>query len=301
MNRREALAMLAAATGTVAVPAYAQQAAGGAAAPAPRIARKGRIKQGLWRTNFGTNSTLSFDDMCREAARLGCYGFDLIPPADWPTLRKHGLEPLLAGAGPVSFENGIIHPEVHAQLEKDLRAWIDTVAEQGAKTIITIGGQRRGMPYEQAADNAVAFLNRIKGHLEDRGVTIAIENMNNRRLDPAFGREDQTFGRWGWGVGVCERVNSQNVKLVCDLYHLQIMDGDIAQNIRDTIQWIAHFHTAGVPTRNEIDFSQEMNYRYIAEVIAATPFTGYVSHEWRPTPGRDPLRSIAEAIEIMDV
>jgi hydroxypyruvate isomerase len=298
MNRREALAMLAAATGAAAAPSFAQQAP---AAAQPRIARKGRIKQGLWRSNFGTDTKLTFDDQCREAARLGCYGFDLIGPADWPTLRKHGLEPLLAGAGPVTFENGIIHPEVHAQLEKDIRPWIDSVADGGAKTIITIGGQRRGMPYEQAADNAVAFLNRIKAQLEDRGVTIAIENMNNRRLDPAFGRADQTFGRWAWGVGVCERVNSKNVKLVCDLYHLQIMDGDIAQNIRDTIQWIAHFHTAGVPTRNEIDFSQEMNYRYIAEVIADTPFTGYVSHEWRPTPGRDPLRSIAEAIEIMDV
>lgn len=299
MNRRQALALLAAAAGAAAAPASGQ--APPTAAGQQRIARNGRIKQGLWRVNFGADTKLSFDDMCREAARLGCYGFDLIPPADWPTLRKHGLEPLLAGAGPVTFENGIIHTEVHAQLEKDLRAWIDSVAEQGAKTIITIGGQRRGMPYEQAADNAVAFLNRMKGQLEDRGVTIAIENMNNRRLDPAFGREDQTFGRWGWGVGVCERVNSPNVKLVCDLYHLQIMDGDIAQNIRDTIQWIAHFHTAGVPTRNEIDFSQEMNYRYIAEVIADTPFTGYVSHEWRPSPGRDPLRSIAEAIEIMDV
>ena len=299
MNRREALAMLAAATSAAAAPAFAQQAP--AAGAQARIARKGRIKQGLWRSNFGTDTKLTFDEQCREAARLGCYGFDLIDPAEWPTLRKHGLEPLLAGAGPVTFENGIIHPEVHAQLEKDIRPWIDTVADQGAKTIITIGGQRRGMPYEQAADNAVAFLNRIKSQLVDRGVTIAIENMNNRRLDPRFGREDQTFGRWGWGVGVCERVNSPNVKLVCDLYHLQIMDGDIAQNIRDTIQWIAHFHTAGVPTRNEIDFSQEMNYRYIAEVIADTPFTGYVSHEWRPTPGRDPLRSIAEAIEIMDV
>jgi hydroxypyruvate isomerase len=291
--------MLAAATGAAAAPAFAQQAP--TAGAQPKIVRKGRIKQGLWRSNFGTDTKLTFDEQCREAARLGCYGFDLIDPAEWPTLRKHGLEPLLAGAGPVTFENGIIHPEVHAQLEKDIRPWIDTVADQGAKTIITIGGQRRGMPYEQATDNAVAFLNSIKSQLVDRGVTIAIENMNNRRLDPRFGREDQTFGRWGWGVGVCERVNSPNVKLVCDLYHLQIMDGDIAQNIRDTIQWIAHFHTAGVPTRNEIDFSQEMNYRYIAEVIADTPFTGYVSHEWRPTPGRDPLRSIAEAIEIMDV
>jgi hydroxypyruvate isomerase len=301
MNRREALAMVAAAAGTMAVPAYGQQLQAAGAAEQPRIARKGRIKQGLWTVNFGQPPQLTFDEMCREAARLGCFGFDLIPPADWPTLRKHGLEPLLAGAGPVTFPNGIIHPEVHDQLEKDLLAHIDMVAAQGAKTIITIGGQRRGMSYEQGADNAVAFLNRIKGHLEDRGVTIAIENMNNRRLDPAFGREDQIFGRWGWGVGVCQRVNSPNVKLVCDLYHLQIMDGDIAQNIRDTIQWIAHFHTAGVPSRNEIDFSQEMNYRYIAEVIADTPFTGYVSHEWRPTPGRDPLRSIAEALAIMDV
>jgi len=300
MNRREALAMLAAAAGTAAAPVFGQQSQS-AAATQPKIVRRGRIKQGLWRVNFGADTKLTFDEQCREAARLGCYGFDLIDQADWPTLRKHGLEPLLAGAGPVTFENGIIHPEVHAQLEKDLRVWIDSVADQGGKTIITIGGQRRGMPYEQAADNAVAFLSRIKGQLEDRDVTIAIENMNNRRLDPRFGREDQTFGRWSWGVGVCERVNSQNVKLVCDLYHLQIMDGDIAQNIRDTIQWIAHFHTAGVPSRNEIDFSQEMNYRYIAEVIAATPFTGYVSHEWRPTPGRDPLRSIAEALEIMDV
>jgi hydroxypyruvate isomerase len=298
MNRRDALAMLAATAGALAAPVLGQQ---GQQAAQPKIARKGRIKQGLWRVNFGADTKLTFDDQCREAARLGAYGFDLIQPADWPTLRKYGLEPLLAGAGPVTFENGIIHPEVHAQLEKDIRPYIDSVADAGVKQFISIGGQRRNMPYEQAADNAVAFLNRIKGQLEDRNVTLAIENMNNRRTDAAFGRVDQTFGRWAWGVGVCERVNSPNVKLVCDLYHLQIMDGDIAQNIRDTIQWIAHFHTAGVPSRNEIDFSQEMNYRYIAEVIADTPFTGYVSHEWRPTPGRDPLRSIAEALEIMDV
>lgn len=279
--------------------ARAQQ--GTAPSAAPKIQRRNRIKQGLWRVNFGANSPLSFDEMCAEAARLGCYGFDLIPPADWPTLRKHGLKPLLAGAGPVTFENGIIHPEVHAAMEPALGEHIDMCAAEDARLIITIGGQRRGMEYERAADNAVAFLNRIKNHLEDREVVIAIENMNNRRTDPNYGREDQVFGRWAWGVDVCRRVNSPSVKLVCDLYHLQIMDGDIATNIRETIDVIAHFHTAGVPTRNEIDFSQEMNYRYIAEVIADTGFTGYVSHEWRPTPGRDPLRSIAEAIEIMDV
>lgn len=299
MNRRETLAMLAATLGAAGAPGAWGQQAGPAAQP--KVVRKGRIKQGLWRVNFGANTQLTFDDMCREAARLGVHGFDLIDPAEWPILRKHGLAPLLAGAGPVTFQNGIIHPEVHAQLEKDIRPYIDMVAGAGVKTIITIGGQRRGMGFEQGADNAVAFLNRIKGQLEERGVTLAIENMNNRRTDPNFGREDQIFGHWDWGVGVCERVGSPNVKLVCDLYHLQIMDGDIATRVRDSIKWIAHFHTAGVPSRNEIDFSQEMNYRYIAEVIADLPYTGYVSHEWRPTPGRDPLRSIAEALDIMDV
>ena len=280
------------------------QPAGGApeAGPAPaRVQRRNRIKQGLWRVNFGADTTLTFDDMCREAARLGAHGFDLIAPEEWPILRKHGLEPLLAGAGPVTFENGIIHPEVHDALERDLKPWIDQCAAERVKTIITIGGQRRGMAYEEGADNAVRFLNRIKRYLEDREITLAIEIMNNRRTDPRFGREDQIFGHWAWGVDVCKRVGSPNVKLVCDLYHLQIMDGDVAVNVRESIEHIAHFHTAGVPSRNEIDYTQEMNYRYIAEVIADLPFTGYVSHEWRPTPGRDPLRSIAEALEIMDV
>jgi len=292
MQRREFLGTLAAAGLATALPAGGQEA---------RIQRNARIKQGLWRNNFGEATTLTFDDMCREAARLGAYGFDLIGPEDWPTLRRHGLEPLLVGTGGVDFENGIIHPEVHDQIETTLRPYIDMCAENGVRRVITIGGQRRGMPYDAAADNAVAFLNRIKSQLEERNVTIAIENMNNRLNDPRFGREDQVFGHWAWGVGVCERVDSPNVKLVCDLYHLQIMDGDLARYIRDTSRWIAHFHVAGVPTRNEIDFTQEINYRYVAEVIADLDYEGFVSHEWRPTPGRDPLQSIAEALAIMDV
>src|SRR5688572_33290133 len=143
MKRRDDLGAFAAAGVLASMPLAGQQRGPAPATGAPaKVQRKGRIKQGLWRTNFGADTKLSFDDMCREAARLGCYGFDLIDPADWPTLRKHGLEPLLAGAGPVTFPNGIIHPEVHDQLEKDLRAHIDLCANQGAKLIITIGGQR---------------------------------------------------------------------------------------------------------------------------------------------------------------
>lgn len=308
MNRRSFLGTFAAAAGALAAgPVAGQQ--GSASTPsadqsssaAPKIARKGRIKQGLWTNNFGDGTALTFDDMCREAARVGAYGFDLIPPEQWPTLRKYGLEPLIAGAGPVTFENGLIHSEVHKELEPKLRDWIDQCAKERVKTIISIGGQRRGMPYEQGADNAVAFLSKIKSHLEDRNVTLAIEIMNNRRMDNRFGRPDQIFGRWEWGVGVCERVGSKNVKLLCDLYHLQIMNGDLAQNVRDSIQWIAHFHAAGVPSRNELDNTQEVNWRYVASVIADLKYDGYVSHEWRPTPGRDALQSIAQCLDIMDV
>ncbi len=201
MKRRDVLGAFAAAGALAAMPITGQQRSPAPAAGTPaKVQRKGRIKQGLWRSNFGADTKLSFDDMCREAARLGCYGFDLIDPADWPTLRKHGLEPLLAGAGPVTFENGIIHPEVHASSRRRYgRTWIDCARDERVPTIITIGGQRRGMPYEQGADNAVAFLNRIKGQLEERSVTIAIENMNNRRLDPRVRPRGSDFRPLGMG------------------------------------------------------------------------------------------------------
>src|SRR5690606_9193390 len=188
-------AAVAAGVAAVVQPSAAQPSAGRPAA-APL---KGRIKQGLWRVNFGETTALSFDDMCREAARLGVHGVDLIGREDWPTLRRHGPEPLLVGTGGVTFEDGIIHPEVHDEIEASIRPYIDMCAAEGVRTIITIGGQRRGMPFAEGANNAVAFLNRIKSQLEDRGVTIAIENMNNRRTDPRFGREDQIFGHWDWG------------------------------------------------------------------------------------------------------
>ncbi len=293
MQRREVIKGLGVAGLTSALPAVA--------ARSQTIERKGRIKQGLWRSAFGTGTGLSFGEMCREAARLGAHGFDRIDPKDWPTLRKHGLDPLLAGPDGVDFKNGIIHAEVHDNIEASLKNHIDLCADNDVKTVITIGGQRRGMRFSEAADNAVAFLKKLRPQLEANGVTLAIENMNNKLKDPHYGRADQVFGHWDWGVGVCERVNSANVKLVCDIYHLQVMDGDLARHIRESIQWIAHFHVAGVPTRNEINSTQEINYQYLAEVIAELDYDGYVSHEWRPSAGRDPLEAIAESMDILDV
>ncbi len=244
---------------------------------------------------------MPFEDRCRVAAQLGCVGFDLIGPKDWPTLKKYGLIPTMAPAGGVTMEDGIIHKEAHEKSLASLGAAIDECAAGGCPNIITVGGQRRGMSNAEGADNAVAFLNRIKGRAEDKGVNICMEVMNSKLEDPGLGRKDQMCDHLAWGVDVVQRVNSPRVKILYDIYHAQIMDGDICRNIQQNFQWIAHFHTGGVPGRHEIDDTQELNYRFIAKTIADLGYTGYIAHEFRPTPGRDPIQSLKQAIEIMTV
>ena len=254
----------------------------------------GRLKQCV--TRFVFDPKMPLDDMCREAARLGCVGFDLVQPQDWPTLRKHGLVPTMAPPGGVTIEDGLIHKDKHEAFAASLGNAIDQCAAQGCPNIITVGGQRRGMPYSEGADNATVFLNRMKARAEDKGVTICMEVMNSK-----YDRPDQICDHIAWGVDVCQRVNSPRVKLLFDIYHAQIMDGDVCRNIQQNFQWIAHFHTGGVPGRHEIDDTQELNYRFIAKTIADLGYTGYIAHEFRPSPGRDPIESLNQAIAIMNV
>ena len=260
---------------------------------------KGRLKQCV--TGFPFDPKMPFEDRCRVAAQLGCVGFDLIGPKDWPTLKKYGLIPTMAPPGGVTMEDGIIHKEAHEKSLVALAASIDECAAGGSPNIITVGGQRRGMSNAEGADNAVAFLNRIKARAEDKGVTICMEVMNSKLQDPGLGRKDQICDHIAWGVDVVQRVNSPRVKILCDIYHLQIMDGDVCRNIQQNFQWIAHFHTGGVPDRHELDDTQELNYRFIAKTIADLGYTGYIAHEFRPSPGRDPIQSLKQAIEIMTV
>lgn len=252
-------------------------------------------------TSFPFDPKMPFEDRCREAARLGCVGYDLVTPKDWPTLKKYGLIPTMAPPGGVTMEDGIIHKEAHEKSLAALGASIDECAAGGCPNVITVGGQRRGMSNAEGADNAVAFLNRIKSRAEDKGVTICMEVMNSKLQDPGLGRKDQICDHLAWGVEVCQRVNSPRVRILCDIYHLQIMDGDVCRNIHQNFQWIAHFHTGGVPDRHEIDDTQELNYRFIAKTIADLGYTGYVAHEFRPSPGRDPIQSLKQAIDIMTV
>jgi len=290
MDRRSFLATLAASAAAASVDAQ----------PADR-ARKGRIKQALMRFAFGPAPKLTFDDMCREAARLGYVGFDLTGPPDWPTLEKHGLICTMAPAMGVTIRDGLIRPELHQAIERSMHEEIDLCAARKFPNIITVGGERRGIGYEEGKEHCAALLNRVKSHAEDKGITICIEVVNSKYKDPEYGRADAIFDRLAWGADVCRRVNSPRVKMLFDIYHVQIMEGDVCANIREYFPLIAHFHTAGVPGRHEIDETQELNYRFVAQTIADLGFSGYVAHEYRPTPGRDPLESLRRTVEIMDV
>jgi hydroxypyruvate isomerase len=261
--------------------------------PAP-AEHKGRLKQCVTRGVFGS---MSLEDSCREAARLGCVGFDLIGPSDWPTLKKYGLIPTMYPPGPGGqLTNALNRKENHEALEKAMHAALDESARNGVPNIITFPGNRNGMPDDQGADHCVEFLNRVKAHAEDKGVTICMEYLNSK-----VNHKDYMFDHLTWGVNVMKRINSPRVKILFDIYHAQIMDGDIVRNIRDNFQWIAHFHTGGNPGRHEIDDTQELNYRFIARAIAELNFTGYVAHEYSPAPGHDPIASLTQALQIMTV
>ena len=261
---------------------------------APTASRKGRLKQGVTRGVFARE--MSLEDCCREAARLGVKGFDLIGPADWPTLRKYGLVPSMYPGPGGTIPDALNRKENHDKIEKAMRAAIDESAANSVPNIITFSGNRRGMPDQEGADNCVAFLNRIKAQAEDKGVTICIEYLNSK-----VNHKDYMFDHINWGVDVVKRVNSPRVKILFDIYHAQIMDGDVVRNIRDYFQWIGHFHTGGNPGRHDIDESQELNYRFIAQAIADLGYTGFLSHEYTPAPGHDPIATLNKALEICDV
>jgi len=283
---------------TAAAVAGAATAAGEIASAQNASPRKGRFKQSVFKTVF--DPKMPFEDMCRHCAEIGIQGMDMIAVEDWPTLKKYGLAPAMGPTGGGSFRDGIIRKEVHAELEKTMGEAIDVCAEHGCPNITVVGGQRREMSYEEGADNAVAMLNRVKAHAEDKGVNLCLEVMNTKYKNPALGREDQICDHIAWAMGVLKRVNSPRVKLLFSMYHIQIMDGDICANIRENFQWIGYFDTGGVPGRHEIDETQEINYRFVAKTIADLGYTGYVCHEYRPSPGADPVQTLAKVFDIMN-
>jgi hydroxypyruvate isomerase len=254
--------------------------------------RPGRIKQAVCGGVF-SGLKLDLEGMCREAARVGAYGIDLVGPEAFPILKKNGLIPTMVPGGS-GIQQGINDKKHHTEFERRLRQAVSAAAQAGAPNVIVMAGDRKGISDAEGMDNSVAFLNQVKGYAEDQQVTLCVELLNSKVDHPGY-MCDSTK----WGVEVCKRVNSPRVKLLYDIYHMQIMEGDVIRTIRDNIQYIGHFHTAGCPGRHEFDETQELNYVAICKAIAETGFKGYMSHEYSPT--RDPLGTLEKMMRICQV
>jgi hydroxypyruvate isomerase len=255
-------------------------------------AAKSGLRQSVSRWCFGK---WSLDELCSHAARIGYRGIDLLPPADWPVVRKHGLVCALgAMGGPVTIEKGLNRVENHGPILDALDRGIDLAAEAEIPNIVCLSGNRAGMSDEEGAENCAKALRQIAPHAEKRGVTLCLELLNSK-----VDHKDYMADHTAWGLAVVKKVGSPRVKLLYDIYHMQIMEGDVIRTIRESIGSIAHFHTAGVPGRHEIDARQELNYPAICRAIVDAGFTGFLAQEFVPT--GDPLRALEDAFRICDV
>jgi len=233
------------------------------------------------------------DALAKAAAEMGLLGLDLVGPEDWPTLKKHGLiSTMTAGGGNIA--DGLNRKENHDRLEREFRENIPRAAASGMPNVIAFSGNRRGLSDQEGLENCLIGLNRVKGIAEQHGVTICLELLNSK-----IDHKDYQCDHTAWGAEVVKKVNSPKVKLLYDIYHMQIMEGDVIRTIRENIRWIGHFHTGGVPGRNELDDKQELNWPAIMRAIAETDYSGYVAHEFIPT--RDPLTSLREAVRLCAV
>jgi hydroxypyruvate isomerase len=287
LNRRKLCAILAAS------PLLASQAT---RALEPGI-RQGRLKQSVMFQVWG-NLGLSTEERCEVLAALGFAGMDLPQPSEIPILQDYGLTPsMMTGTG-TSFADGLIRREIHDQIEEATRAGIDVCAAGGCPNLIALPGERRGMSREEGLEHAIEILSRVAPYAEEKGVNVCME-ITNSKVE-ADNRTDQVFDDIHWGFDVCRGTGSANITVVYDIYHVQIANGDIVRTMRDNLAHISHIHCAGVPSRAEIDNS-ELNYRYIAREIADMGYDGFVSQEYTPSPGRNPLISLAVGYDILTV
>jgi hydroxypyruvate isomerase len=254
-------------------------------------ARKGRIRQSVSRWCY---EKIPLDQLCDYAAKIGLKGVDLLEVNEYEVPRRYGLICTMGYAGGGDIGKALNRTENHAAIEQAFRVNIPLAAKAGVPNVITFSGNRGGMGDDEGARNTIAGLNRVKKIGEDHGVNICIELLNSKR-----DHHDYMCDHTAWGVRVVEEVNSPNVKLLYDIYHMQIMEGDLIDTIRQNIRWIGHFHTGGVPGRHELDGTQEVQWDGVMRGIADSGFKGYVAHEF--VPSRDPLVSLREAADLCDI
>jgi hydroxypyruvate isomerase len=292
MKRRNAIKMLAAG------------AAGWAVLPAAQLAQetgdetsalKGNINHSVCRWTYGF---LSLDVLCTLAKKLGMKAIDLIGPSEWNVLQKHGLDSSMCNGAEISLVKGWNDPQYHTTLISNYTNHIELMSKAGYKNLICFSGNRNGMDDETGMNNCVTGLKKIMSLAEQKGVVIQMELFNSK-----VDHKDYMCDKSAWGIELCKRIGSPNFKLLYDIYHMQINEGDVIRTITDYNQYFGHYHTAGVPGRHEIDETQELFYPAVMRAIAATGYKGYVAQEFIPT-GKDDKSKIAalkKAVKICDV
>ena len=267
--------------------------------PLPATEKKARLKNNIrhsvcyWTYNF-----LTLDELCEVVKEIGFGAIDLLTPAHWPVLKKHGLFCSMCKAAEVKGSDGWIDPTFHPTLIKQYAEHIDLTAQAGYKNLICFSGNRRGMDEETALKNMTEGIKKIIGQAEKKGITLHIEVLNSK-----IDHKDYMADKSAWAVELCKRVGSENFKILYDIYHMQVDEGDVIRTIRDNCQYFGHYHTAGVPGRHEIDENQELNYAAIMKAILATGYQGYVAQEFISSKSTRPekIKALAQAIKICDV
>ena len=253
---------------------------------------KGTINHSVCRWCYGD---IPLDELCIAVKKIGFAAIDLVGPKDWPVLQQHGIFSSMCNGAEISLTKGWNHTEYHPTLIKNYTEHIDLVAKAGYKNLICFSGNREGMDEETGLKNCVDGLKQILPQAEQKGVIIQMELLNSK-----INHKDQMCDNTKWGIELVKRMGSENFKLLYDIYHMQIDEGDVIHTITDNHQYFGHYHTGGVPGRHEIDETQELYYPAIMRGIAATGFKGYVAQEFIPAKA-DKLKALAEGVTICDI
>lgn len=232
-------------------------------------------------------------DLARAGSKFGLQSIELLGPKEWPVLKEFGLTCAIAN-GPSTIPDGFNRRENHAKLIPAFHERIKECADAGVPSVICFSGNRRGQSDEEGLEICTEGIKKIVGEAERLGVTVCMELLNSR-----LNHKDYQCDRSAWGVELCKRVGSERFKLLYDIYHMQIMEGDVIRTIQTNHSYFGHYHTGGNPGRNEIDETQELFYPAIMRAIKATGYTGFIGQEFIPK--RDPLTSLEEAIKLCSV
>ena len=259
------------------------------------VAKNGRINQSLVTWNF---RPLTIPELAKLSVKFGVKSVELIGPEHWPMLKELGLKCAIAGSH--GFAKGFAQPDQHAECLKVLEQRIEQCAAHGVPSVITFSGFRKGLTIEDATKNTIEGLKKIASLAEQKKVTVALEMLNSKVNVEMKGHPDYFADDMDLSVRILKAVGSPYVKVLFDIYHVQIMHGDVISRLRQYKDYIAHYHTAGNPGRNEIDDTQEINYPPIMRAIAETKYTGYVGQEFIPVKA-DKVKSINDSVKLCDV